>query len=133
MNRMTVGAVSPVPLLIGAIALGSSPATAAPVAPSASTFYGVYIVQMLDLPTASYDGSVAGYKATKPTAGKKSDSATSEAAKYAAYLVASHDAVLGKVGGANRLYDYRWTFNGFAAKLTGAQAKPWPSSRAWWP
>lgn len=123
MNRMTVGAVSAVPLLIGAIALGSSPATAAPAAPSASTSDGVYIVQMLDLPTASYDGSVAGYKATKPTAGKKFDSTTSEAAKYAAYLVASHDAVLGKVGGANRLYDYRWTFNGFAAKLTGAQAK----------
>ncbi len=122
MHRTTVGALSALPMLIGAIALGSSPASAAPAAPVASS-EGVYIVQMLDNPTASYDGRIAGYKATKPAAGKKFDSTTSEARKYAAYLVASHDAALGKVGGANRLYDYRWTFNGFAAKLTGAQAQ----------
>ncbi len=122
MKRTTVGALGAVPLLVGALALGSSPATAAPIATAAPfAADGVYIVQMADLPVAAYDGTAAGYKATKPATGKKFDSTTPDATKYAGYLVAKHDALLASVGGAKRLYDYRWTFNGFSAKLTGAQ------------
>ncbi len=121
MNRTTLGSLGAVPLLIGAIALGGSPAMAAPAAP-AGMADGIYIVQMFDLPAASYDGSIAGYKATKPATGKKFDSTTSDVAKYAGYLTTSHDAALNRVGGARKLYDYRFSFNGFAAKLTGGQA-----------
>ena len=41
--------------------------------------------------------------------------------KYAAYLASQHDAALQKVGGAAKLYDYAYTYNGFAAKLTAGQ------------
>ena len=38
--------------------------------------------------------------------------------KYVAYLASQHDAALQKVGGADKLYDYAYSYNGFAAKLT---------------
>jgi len=117
MNRTTFGVLGAVPLLVGGLALTTNPAVAAPADGSTAT----YIVQMRDLPTASYDGSIAGYKATKAGAGKKFDSTTADAAKYAGYLTAQHDAVIAKVGGAKKLYDYKFTFNGFSAKLTAAQ------------
>ena len=117
MNRTTLGVLGAVPLLVGGLALTTNPAVAAPADGSTAT----YIVQMRDLPTASYDGSIAGYKATKAGAGKKFDSTTADAVKYAGYLTAQHDAVIAKVGGAKKLYDYKFTFNGFSAKLTAAQ------------
>jgi hypothetical protein len=42
--------------------------------------------------------------------------------KYVGYLVAKHDAALAKAGGSTKLYDYTYTYNGFAAKLSAAQA-----------
>jgi subtilisin family serine protease len=130
MNRTSIGAMVAVPMLVGATVLGSGSATAAgaPVvstsAASASAGFadGTYIVQMRDLPVASYDGTMAGYSATKAKPGKKFDSTTAAATKYASYLTGAHDAALSKVGGASKLYDYLFSFNGFAAKLTGAQA-----------
>ena len=139
MNRTSVGALVAIPILVGATLLGSGSAGAtplsagaapnaaaigasAPAASGAAYSDGTYIVQMRDLPVASYDGSLAGYTATKAKAGKKFDSTTAAATKYASYLTGSHDSALNKVGGAAKLYDYLFSFNGFAAKLTGAQA-----------
>ena len=82
---------------------------------------GQYIVRLADAPVVAYDGGVAGYKATKPAKGGKIDPNSPDVVKYAGYLDARHDAVLGKVGGS-KLYDYRYSFNGFAAKLTSQQA-----------
>ena len=59
-----------------------------------------YIVQMAADPVATYDGGVAD---------------------YAEYLESRHDAVLTRAGG-RKLYDYAYSFNGFAAKLTRDEA-----------
>lgn len=83
---------------------------------------GVYIVQMLEAPAATYKGGVAGYKATASKPGQKIDPLSPDVVKYVSYLTGKHDAVLRNVGNASKLYSYAFTFNGFAAKLTDAQA-----------
>lgn len=82
---------------------------------------GVYIVQMIHAPVVSYKGEEAGYKATKPVAGEKVDPANTDVANYVAHLKDEHDAALSQAGG-EKLYDYTYTFNGFAAKMTEDQA-----------
>ena len=86
-----------------------------------STEKQTYIVQMLESPVVAYEGGTAGLAATKPAKGQKIDPNSAAVKKYAAYLVAQHDAALQKVGGAAKLYDYNYTYNGFAAKLTAGQ------------
>ena len=82
---------------------------------------GFYIVQLVDKPVIAYDGGVAGYEATKPGKGEKVDPQDAKVAKYVAHLDSRHGAVLQSVGGGEKLYDYRYAYNGFAAKLTAAQ------------
>ena len=84
---------------------------------------GVYIVRMANLPAVAYDGGVAGYQATKPAQGKTIDPNAPDVVRYVGYLNAKHDDALGKVGGANKLYDFDYSLNGFAAKLSPDQAK----------
>jgi hypothetical protein len=83
---------------------------------------GVYIVQMKQAPAVTYKGDIAGYKATAPKKGQKINPLDPDVIKYVGYLKATHDATLQKVGGAAKLYSYGFTYNGFAAKLTQAQA-----------
>jgi subtilisin family serine protease len=82
----------------------------------------VYIVQMALDPVVAYEGGVPGLEATKPGKGKKVDPKSSKVTKYVAHLNAKHDEALSKVGGGPKLYDYNFSYNGFAAKLTDAQA-----------
>ena len=86
-----------------------------------STAKQTYIVQMLENPVVAYEGGTAGLAATKPAKGQKIDPSSAAVKKYAAYLASQHDAALQKVGGAAKLYDYVYTYNGFAAKLTAGQ------------
>ena len=86
-----------------------------------STAKQTYIVQMLESPVVAYEGGTAGLAATKPAKGQKIDPNSAAVKKYAAYLASQHDAALQKVGGAAKLYDYAYTYNGFAAKLTAGQ------------
>jgi len=86
-----------------------------------STATQTYVVQMLENPVVAYEGGTAGLAATKPAKGQKIDPNSAAVKKYAAYLVSQHDAALQKVGGAAKLYDYAYTYNGFAAKLTAGQ------------
>ena len=86
-----------------------------------STAKETYIVQMLESPVVAYEGGTAGLAATKPAKGQKIDPNSAAVKKYAAYLASQHDATLQKVGGAAKLYDYAYTYNGFAAKLTAGQ------------
>ena len=86
-----------------------------------STAKETYIVQMLESPVVAYEGGTAGLAATKPAKGQKIDPNSAAVKKYAAYLASQHDAALQKVGGAAKLYDYAYTYNGFAAKLTAGQ------------
>ena len=82
---------------------------------------GVYIVQMADAPVVAYTGDVAGYAATKPAAGKKIDPLSSKVVRYVDRLKTKHARAVAAVGG-QKLYDYVYSYNGFAARLTAAQA-----------
>ncbi len=81
-----------------------------------------FIVQMVDAPVVAYTGDIAGFPATKPAKGQKIDPLSPQVVKYAAFLESRHDQALAAVGGARKLYSYRYAFNGFAADLTEAQA-----------
>jgi len=83
---------------------------------------GVYLVQLADAPVAAYAGGVPGLAATKPAPGKKVDTASPAAKRYSSYLAGRRSQTLARVGGGARLYDYSVAYNGFAAKLTAAQA-----------
>lgn len=85
---------------------------------------GLYIVQMSEFPAIAYEGNRAGYVATKPGKGKKLNPNSAHVKKYVARLDADHTEALQSVGGAgSKIYDYRYTFNGFAARLSAAQVE----------
>ncbi|WP_018347467.1 S8 family peptidase [Longispora albida] len=99
---------------------GSSPALADPV--EAGDFSpGLYIVQLDDKPLASYTGELPGLAATKPADGAKLDARSPQAREYIAHLGKQRDSVA-KSAGVKQEVTYDTAFNGFAAKLTGAQA-----------
>ena len=83
----------------------------------------VYIVQMVQDPVVAYTGGIRGYRATAPARGQKIDPTNPNVVLYVGYLDARHNAALAAVGGGRKLYDYRYTFNGFAAQLSPAQAE----------
>ncbi|HEU0337196.1 MAG TPA: S8 family peptidase [Gaiellaceae bacterium] len=96
---------------------------AVPAATSAgATETQTYIVQFLDAPVVAYDGGVPGLAATKPGKGKKIDVRSAAVVRYADHLKGKHDSALAAVGGGQKLYDYVYSYNGVAAKLTDAQA-----------
>ncbi|MGO4596658.1 S8 family peptidase [Terrabacter sp. 2RAF25] len=131
MNRRWFAALAAVPLALSVAGTGAADAapasvsTAPAAAPAADRLDtdGVYIVQMADLPVIAYDGSTAGYAATKPAKGKKIDVTSAAVSRWTDNLKSKHGNALRSVGATSRLYDYAYTYNGFAARLTGAQAK----------
>jgi hypothetical protein len=98
---------------VGAAGAENEPATA-------KGSSNVYIVRMLEPPVVAYEGGIAGLAATKPAKGTKIDPDDQKVVRYVGYLDSRHNDVLGKVGG-RKVYDYRYTFNGFAAQLTPGQ------------
>ncbi len=82
----------------------------------------VYVVQMTELPAGSYTGGIAGLAATKPGRGQKLNPNNRDVIAYAGYLDARHGQAFNQIGGGRKLYDYRYSFNGFAAELTEDQA-----------
>jgi subtilisin family serine protease len=83
---------------------------------------GIYIVQMLDEPVVAYEGGVPGLKATAPKNGDKIDPYSGDVVAYTTYLTGKHNQALRNVGGGQKLYDYTYSFNGFAAQLSLDQA-----------
>jgi hypothetical protein len=105
----------------GRIVSAQAPQSAGPAAGRASA-NGLYIVQMNDLPAGSYTGGLADLPATKASAGNKLDPNSPAVVGYAAYLDGRHSEAVARVGG-RKVYDYRYSFNGFAAELSAAQAE----------
>ena len=83
----------------------------------------LYIVRMAELPVVLYEGGLPSYPATRPGRGNKLDPNSAEVASYAQYLDGRHSQALGRVGGGRKVYDFKYTFNGFAAELTEVQAE----------
>lgn len=84
----------------------------------------LYIVQMAELPAIAYDGSRTGYAATKPGKGAKLNPRSAHVRKYVERLNTDHREALQSVGAAGRkIYNYHYTFNGFAAELTPDQVE----------
>ena len=81
-----------------------------------------YIVQLADAPVSTYDGSIAGLPATRPARGAKIDFAAGHVRAYLNYISRRGASELSRVGAAP-VHRYRFAFNGFAAKLTDAQAQ----------
>ena len=107
-------------LILGALAVGLFVMPAGSALSQAAT--ETYVVQMLADPVVAYDGGVAGLEATKPAKGQKIDPQSNKVRRYVDHLNGTHNAALEKVGGGQKLYDYVYSYNGFAAKLTEAQA-----------
>ena len=93
------------------------PAAGAPAGEEKAT----YIVQLIDRPVVAYEGGVAGLEATKPAKGSKINPNSAAVKRYADHLRGSHDTLLAKVGGGEKLYSYVYSYNGLAAKLTEKQ------------
>ncbi|MEV4343643.1 S8 family serine peptidase [Actinoplanes sp. NPDC049596] len=104
---------TPAPLTGGA-ALRSQPA-------AAGLTDGQYIVRLREAPVTSYAGGVEGLAATRPAAGQELAPHSAAAEKYRGHLGAAQRDVLGDLGIQAR-QTYTTAFNGFTAKLTGAQA-----------
>jgi Subtilase family/Fibronectin type-III domain/PA domain/Peptidase inhibitor I9 len=108
---------------LGAFAVLAALLTVSAASGASSASKKTYIVQMLDAPAVAYEGGTAGIPATKPGKGQKLDPASGAVKQYLGHLKAKHDRALEKVGGAQKVYDYGVSFNGFAAELTAAQAE----------
>jgi len=90
-------------------------------AASKSVEPGIYIVQMDDRPVIAYEGTIRGYQATKPGKGEKINPKSAHVKKYAAFLKANQNQAIDSVG-AEKVYSYRYAFNGFAARMTADDA-----------
>jgi subtilisin family serine protease len=80
----------------------------------------VYIVRMVESPAVAYTGGIGDLKATKPAKGEKLNPYDQKVARYTDYLDSRHAAVIAKLGG-EKVYDYKYAFNGFSARLTRGQ------------
>ena len=118
---MTAAIIAAAPIgAVGAGPTGTAGLTAkAPV--TNFTKDGNYIVQMADQPVVAYTGGIKGLTATAPKAGHKIDPNSGTVVAYTGYLNSKHAAALAKTGGT-KLYDYDYSFSGYSARLTAAQA-----------
>ncbi len=85
----------------------------------------LYLVQTVGQPVSTYEGSVAGFARTKPSDGDRVDGDSQAARQWRQKLRADHDAALkqARVNSSAKVYDFGVTFNGFAARLTEAEAQ----------
>jgi subtilisin family serine protease len=106
---------------VTAVAITTPVKLAAPARPVKSGSASVYIVKLKDPGAASY-GNASIYSAGRPATQSTSMQRAARAA-FAQRLEQTHDRLLADVGAPSaKLYSYRYALNGFAAKLTAAEA-----------
>lgn len=81
----------------------------------------LYIVQMAQPPVVVYRGGIDNLPATG-NRGQKVDPTSPAVVGYVAHLRARHEEAMARTGG-RKVHDYTYTYNGFAAELTEAQAE----------
>ena len=120
-RRARVLAAGSALVLAAGLLLTTMPAAADPPDPT-PTVPGRYIVTLSGSPIATYAGEVKGYKATRPTKGRKVSASSASAKAYRKYLEKQQDRAAARVG-AKADRHYAVALNGFTTALTPAQAK----------
>lgn len=112
--------------LLAATTAGAAP-VAAPAAPEVPDLpaivqakAGSYVVVLAEAPSASYDGSVAGYPATKPSPGKSFDAHAKNVERWESRL-ADKQLDFAEKFGITVKNQFATALNGFSAELTGEQ------------
>ncbi|MBO4258130.1 S8 family serine peptidase [Streptomyces griseorubiginosus] len=104
------------PALVGGLLVASGAASARPAATAGTPYTsGTYFVQLAGQPLAAYSKTAA-------KAGTRLNTRTETARDYIDHLTRKRDKVLDAVAGVRPLHNYDLLLNGFAAKLTAAQA-----------
>jgi subtilisin family serine protease len=88
-----------------------------------------YIVRLAEPAVAGYDGTIRGLAATRPARGTRLDSKHPDVVNYRAHLAARQDAVMRSAGITKAERAYGYVFNGFAARMSDAQAAKLAASR----
>jgi subtilisin family serine protease len=110
----------------GAYSAGSTGITARPQAGAVmESPFGAYVVVMAQDPVIAYEGGTAGYKATKPAAGKKLNPNSARVKKYEKFLERGQATAMRAAGISHSdvTQQYSIALNGFAAKMSLEQAK----------
>ncbi|WP_246001991.1 S8 family peptidase [Allorhizocola rhizosphaerae] len=103
--------------IVATATLVASAAGGAQAAPTGQADTALYLVQTTSEPLATNE-------ATKPAPGQKVNTETQTARQWLSKLTGEHDATLRatRVNTNKKVYDYGVVFNGFAARLTPAEA-----------
>ena len=120
-RRARVLAAGSALVLTAGLLLTTMPAAADPPDPTPAV-PGRYIVTLTGSPIATYAGEVKGYKATRPTKGRKVSASSASAKAYRKYLEKQQDRAAARVG-AKADRHYAVALNGFTTAMTPAQAK----------
>ena len=127
LHRVAVTLFTSIAVMLMAVLTGTSSAVAGPVFNSqgqSPSDENLYIVQFAEPPALTYSGRSGGLAATRPADGQKFDPHSANVREYTRTLLDKHDHALQSIGAYdNKLYSYRYTFNGFAARLTAIQAQ----------
>lgn len=91
--------------------------------PTRAVDAGIYIVTLVDRPSAAYTGGVPGYRATRPAAGQRFDRNRPAVRSYSEHLVDRQDRVRSRIGDPEVLYRFTTAANGFVADLSSKQVK----------
>ena len=124
-GRGLLGPLTLVAVLLASLGVpaGGQPAPSVLQGAESARASGVFIVQMAEDPVVAYDGGEAGLAPTQPARGQHVNPNSAHVRRYTQFLDQRHGAALAAAGapGDVKFYDYRYTFNGFAAELTPQQ------------